>query len=616
MAKPSQVANDPAYGSAASTPPSQPIDSADVAPAALAPESSAESGPVAWFGTIDPVSFDVTADEIEADSIQVNGEPNPLPEGIVVLPTDPPTPSSATPAHSPARSDSVREMPKTPSVLGRLVARVMPKDREANLVEVDASDPPATAPTVTVGNQPRRTGLLTLVIPALRDAGRKADPESTPADEFATSSELVAIDEMESLPTPNESVEEVMEVEIANASPVVALGVPIGLPGVGPDEPGLADNVSARIGGTGYRNDNSASAGILALLESSKQLGDSALFLHGGAGTEYLNGEWPVSYSVGFSKLARIEGNEVTHPLVLAFAYDAYFDSEFFQTDDTVYLDQFRFLVGHAITPYSDIGVWSSLGLQSDFGRQVTPTGSSLVHSRLGDRIAAYFARDFGARNNHLIWSAGWEEDPSAFFTEADLFVPLTDGVNLFAGAGYSAAGSWDAVAGLELALGNLGRRMFRRQRRAVPTEEPGAVQLASYDDCDPCDADPCAAVCACSVCCLPRFRGGWANDDYRGALRVITPSRMRRMLSDPAPRFLPAAITAGPTATDVGATTPPPAPPAPSAPPDPPAQISTPTPIECEIPTTTHPREEPLPRWTQRPTRASRLSMLLDSLP
>lgn len=341
--------------------------------------------------------------------------------------------------------------------------------------------------------------------------------------------------------------------------------------GVGVDQPGIADNISARIGATYYSIDNTASAGAVGILESTKQILGSDFFAHAGAGAEYLDGEWPVTASVGISKLATIEGGEVVKPWIFDGTYDLYWDSEFLGTDDTVYLDQVRMLVGYAFGPRIDAGVWAAVGLQSDSGWQAVPGGRMQVRSDFADRIAAYVAADVGTIGSHVILSAGWEENPGNYFMEGNAFVPLTQRVNFWGGAGYSDAGAYDLVAGLEFTLGARGKKC----------------------------ADPC------QVACGPRYRGGWANDNYRGAQRVITPSRARRTLSNPSWEFLP-----DPPAAVGGEVPPPPA--AGGAdpvipPPNNNGGVSNeppPTDDDCI-----------LPRATDRPRREGNLSRLLDSL-
>jgi hypothetical protein len=362
--------------------------------------------------------------------------------------------------------------------------------------------------------------------------------------------------------------------------------------GVGPDMPGWRDNLSTRFGFTYYSVDNTSTAGGTVILESSRQIANSNHFLHAGIGTEYLDGGWPIGYSVGFSRLAVIDGERVTRPLILAFTYDGYFDAEFLASDDAVYLDQFRVLTGLAVRPRLDVGVWAALGLQSDNGKVVRPEGTWTVTGRLADRIAAYAAFDLAPRT-HLIWSAGWEEDPGRFFTEGDLFVPLTGRVNLFGGVGYSDSGSYDFTTGLEVALGG-------RKARGV-FDRLATAFTGGDDDCNQCSTE-----------CGRAYRGGWTGGVYRGALRTIVPSRMRRMLADPSWD-----LTAAPAPPPVpGPTVEPPAPtPDPTPNPDPdPAPNPPPDPGPgAEPPPVPEPTDECPERWRDRLTRPSRLSEWLD---
>lgn len=352
--------------------------------------------------------------------------------------------------------------------------------------------------------------------------------------------------------------------------------------GVGRDQAGLADNISARVGATYYSVDNTATPGGVAILEGSKQLGDSAFFVHAGAGTEYLDGEWPVSASIGLSRLATIIDGEVVKPLIFDASYDLYWDSEFFGTDDTVFIDQVRVLGGYALSARLDAGVWAAIGLQSDSGWRPVPGGRMQVRTDFADRIAGYVAAHVGSLGSQVILSAGWEDNPGNYFMEGNTFVPLTQNVNFWGGGGYSDSGSYDVVAGLELMLGRKGRAS------------------AGYDACG-------------DVCSAPTYRGGWANGTYRGAQRVVTPSRARRMLADPSWAFIPDPTT-GPVDSTGGQLDPPVV----NTPLDPPVidpPVIDPPVINPPDQNTNDPVEDCLPRVTDRPTRESNLSRFLQSL-
>lgn len=323
----------------------------------------------------------------------------------------------------------------------------------------------------------------------------------------------------------------------------------MGVYGVNEDRPGIADNISTRIGATYYQVDDDSAAGVVGILEGSEQFWSSPFFLHGGVAGEYIKEEWPVAFSIGISRLATIEGGRVTRPWIFSVAYDGYFDSTFFQTNDDVYLDQVRGLVGYAIKPWIDIGVWGAKGMRSDFGIRNQNGALFNVTGRFADRVAGYAA--FDTRWNALfICSAGWEDGPGTAFTETDVWIPLTRACNLFGGVGYSNSGALDAICGLEFKFGQ-GRHHWWKHKSG---HDGDAYARASSCDpcgvaCDPCACDPCAK----------RYRGGWANHPYRGALRVVTPSRMRRMLDDPNPRIIGGVIPPGAVVAPPGGNTTPP---------------------------------------------------------
>jgi hypothetical protein len=266
------------------------------------------------------------------------------------------------------------------------------------------------------------------------------------------------------------------------------------------------DNVSVRFGATFNDVLRQDSPGIGVLAEGSRQWHRTDLFMHAGIGVEDIEGEFPVSFTVGVDRLATIIDGRVVKPWIFSFGYDGYYDSEFFQTDDAVYVDQFRVLLGITCSPRIDVGVWSALSLQSDFGlyEPAPAVGPMGVRGRLADRIAAYASINskFDPRI-HLLVSAGWEEDPGNIFTESDLFLPLNGRTNLVISSGVSDGGTTDVFIGLEKALGwRRARGLFDRMH-------------------DPFEADLAGD---------PRtFRGGASGGNYRGALRMILPSRMRR---------------------------------------------------------------------------------------
>jgi len=97
-------------------------------------------------------------------------------------------------------------------------------------------------------------------------------------------------------------------------------------------------------------NDQTSYLGGLGVLESTKQLGRSNLFVHGGFAAEYFHNQIPLSYTLGFSHLARIENGVVVNPFIFSFTYDGYWDGHFFGMDDSSYLDQVRILGGFALS--------------------------------------------------------------------------------------------------------------------------------------------------------------------------------------------------------------------------------------------------------------------------
>lgn len=271
------------------------------------------------------------------------------------------------------------------------------------------------------------------------------------------------------------------------------------------------DNVSLRFGATfnDVMRDDSPGLGVLA--DYSRQWHRTDLFMHAGLGAEYIEGEFPVAMTVGIDRLATIMDGQVVKPWVFSFAYDAYYDSEFYQTDDSVYLDQFRVLLGKAVCERMDVGLWAALGLQSDFGTYfpAPAAGPPSLRGRLGDRLAAYASIN-GKKDPrfHLVVSAGWEEDPGQLFAESDMFLPLNGRTNFVLGSGVSEGGTTDLFIGLEKVLG------WRRARGMLDRMHDSYTMQSEFDERA---GDP------------RTFRGGMSGGVHRGALRVIAPSRMRR---------------------------------------------------------------------------------------
>lgn len=306
---------------------------------------------------------------------------------------------------------------------------------------------------------------------------------------------------------------------IVGGGSMARLGIPYG---VGPDEPGLLDNVSGRIGGAFYNLDEQSGGGFLGIVEGSYQPFQShAWFLQGGVAGQGLAGSWPVSSMIGVSKLAVIEGGRVVKPLILSYGYDSYYDDEFRNLQDHAYLDQHRFLAGWAIHPMIDVGGWGAISgskktqIQNIGGNQL-----AFMQTSFADRAAGYVAVNVPKFNVFNITSAGWQDGGSNYFVESDTWIPLVRSINLWGGVGYSGNNLWDGAVGFEFVPSALGKR---------------GRAMACCDPCDPC----------CDPCCVPtQYRGGWANGNgnYRGALRVLTPARARRSMMTTADPILPQA--------------------------------------------------------------------------
>lgn len=600
----------------------------------------------------------------------------------------------------------------------------IPTESKSHLASKPAPSPPPRIVT-SLGEQP-------LVTAAQQPASEVAKqvpqtPEASPSPPAPSLTDMV----LEDGPVFNEVPPVLDDVVAENASAqvtaekanideeVIVLAVPAGAEpynpnvGVGADGKGLADNVSVR-GGVSYSNfETSSGVGGVVFGEASKQLGSKPFFIHGGVAGEYIDGSWPVSFLAGASKLAQMEGDRVVDPWIASAAYSGYYDYDFFDSGNGLYMDQVRLLAGYATSVRTDVGIWGSVGLGTSQTTLVAPDGTLLLNARLGSRAAAYVAHNFGERGSLVIASLGWEESPGNFFMEMDTFIPLGQRVNAFAGAGYSDSGLVDAIVGLEFMLsrGNrverqqsvrvhrsnsnaytrsqgtsgsgrtvahrvssggrsalaaneghsaMPRQMVRRRMKSVA--RPGALLAAAtnsssdivqcnylagddqvviaaggsspvaagstfgacdpcdpccdpcslcgdpcnvcWDACDPCDpccvteicscccCNPCCCnssstsctICCCNPCCcesascsggaewcecstdcvadcglaecnaccdesvccyyqpepIRRYRGGWANGNYRGALRVVSPSRMRRedpTLATPLPK-------------------------------------------------------------------------------
>jgi hypothetical protein len=458
-------------------------------------------------------------------------KPKPLPSSVVENTGAPSPKTQAVPGLEDLTAESVAadcdactpdEMVEAPQVILF--------DEHGNQITLASDTAPAGHVTITPADADQAENKKKL------EATKRSDPPAPLP--FSSTSAKVTEDELLEAPIgTTESEYSPPPAERVEVAEVIAPVRIVGVYGVGPDREGIADNFSTRIGGSYYEIDQSASAGVTGILEGSGQIHESPFFVHGGVASELINNEWPVGFTLGMSRLATIEGGRVVRPWIFSVAYDGYFDSTFFQTNDTVYLDQIRGLVGYAVKPWLDVGVWGAKGLRSDFGIRSQNGALFNITGRFADRVAGYSAFDLW--NCLVILSGGWEEGPGTYFGEGDIWIPLTRGCNLFGGAGFSDSGALDAICGLEFKFGH-DKHPWLRHLLTKHHKSYGD----GYDPCNPCDALAC---CSDMVCCGPRYRGGWANDPYRGALRVITPSRMRRMFEDPAPRLLPPVVAEEP---------------------------------------------------------------------
>ncbi len=338
--------------------------------------------------------------------------------------------------------------------------------------------------------------------------------------------------------------------------------------GVTKGDCGLWDNIVSRVGGAYFDTGTFDAAGAVETLEFSKLLFDTGWSMHGGVAVGQFDGQNPASLSIGFSKLARIEDGCVTRPLVLGVSYDGYYDDEFFGANQTLYVDQLRVLMGWAFSERMDAGVWAAFGVSDDNAVFTQGTNILSMNGSFSDRAAGYLSYDL-TPGTHTMLSVGWQEEPGNFFTQLDLYQRVWRNVNAFASFGYADGnnGMWSVFAGLEFhplaALRNTGRA------------------LACHGNAG-CDLGGNNYTQACGT----RFRGGQAFGNYRGALRLIDPATLRRMLNNPNPTII--------------------------------GQV--PVPGSQEVPPTTNPKpgtdtDDCIPRWNFYQKNESRLSRYLDSL-
>lgn len=341
--------------------------------------------------------------------------------------------------------------------------------------------------------------------------------------------------------------------------------------GVSADQCGHDDNISARIGGTlSSIRDYTTYGGGIGILEGTKQWKDSNFFGHAGVAAEWIEDHWPVAFTIGGSRLARIRGEEVCDPWIFSATYDGYWDDSIFGTGNELYADQIRLLVGFALRPRWDVGAWGAIGFNRDHSEITIPVAGATpaifsATRYFNDRVAGYSSFDLNDRGTMAITSVGYEATNSRVFFEVDGFHPIRENLNLFAGLGYTEGGAYDGVIGFEILNGGA-----TKQRR-------------------PCAVGDGWAGCKCEpvVDCGDRYRGGWANGTYRSALRVLTPSRARRYLANEygllqAPLAPPVAVA-----------------PIPGAPAPAPAPAPVPVPVPVPVP---GPRPQPSPEPTPTP--------------
>jgi hypothetical protein len=353
--------------------------------------------------------------------------------------------------------------------------------------------------------------------------------------------------------------------------------------GAGPDRRGLYDNLISRLGAVWYDNQINSEWGFFSTSETTHQWRQSNWFSHAAISGAAYDQHTGAGLSVGFSRLAKIVGKKVEKPWILGFSYDGYYDSGLFGTDNEVYLDQMRGLIGYAICPCWDMGVWAAGGLTSR--NVVLPANfiagpTARYRASIGDRVAGYTAWHFGQTGIFTITSVGYQDNQSGnFFVESDAFFPLTSAINAYVGGGYSdnLGGSSDLGFGLEFTWGRtaVARALSRHFRgKSLPKVGMLASDTMAHGTFRR-EIDPCCV----------RYRGGWANDTYRSAFRIESTARLLRRVDlerIPNPVVVPQGEIpgTGPQGEPV-----------------------------CPKPTNVN--ETLVPRRTDRPTRPSRLSEL-----
>jgi hypothetical protein len=412
--------------------------------------------------------------------------------------------------------------------------------------------------------------------------------ESSEASVAVEEQAPVIEDEMVPMDSIGEAIESGAPIVSTDEPMMAEGGVPVVVEplaaGVGPDQRGLWDNFIGRLGAAWYDNSINSEWGFFGTGEYTHQFRNSNWFMHSGvAGVSYPN-HLGVAHSVGFSRLAKIVGKRVEKRLIMGFSYDGYYDDGLYGTDNDVYLGQIRGLLGWAICSRWDMGVWAAGGINKE--NILLPVNSSILpagryHASMGDRVAGYTSWHLGQTGIFNITSVGWQDNPTGnFFCESDLYIPLTGSTNFFIGGGYSDAleGSFDANMGLEITWGRTAvARCLARKCRGKTIPKVG--MLAS-------DTMPRGSFKREIDPCCVRYRGGWANDTYRSALRVQAPTQLVRQISlEAIPPVLPLGEPVPPDPDDQGGEV-------------------------CPV-TNTNPLETKVDRIQGRPVRESRLSQL-----
>ena len=492
------------------------------------------------------------------------------------------------------QASTTKPAPAVPSL------SIVPQQQEVPLLEQAPATTEATAPTgdaveaESLSRMQERMNNIFLVSATLPGDSVPGEVNLDPITSIPSNSvdvqveeEAAPIVESETTTSAMPPISEVMETSI-DQKPIIMEPLAAG---VGPDARGFFDNSISRLGASYYNSDLTGPQwGFLSTGETTHQIHNSSWFMHGGVAGVAYDGHTPIGYSIGISHLARLVGNKVDNPWVLALAYDGYYDNHFMGiTNDGAYVDQMRGMLGYAICPRWDVGVWAGGGLsQATVALPVNPFGPAGNYNiNSGTRVAGYTAWNFFQTGIFNITSVGWQNNQTGnFFMQSDAYIPLTGAVNAFVGGGYgnNFGGSTNLNFGLEFTWG---RTCVARYiaRHCKGRELPKVGMMAS-------DTMPRGSFCRVIDPCCVRYRGGWANDTYRSAFRVNTPAQFAsqidmKRIPNPVP---PGGIQGGPVIV-----------------PDPGTSGGT-----TDCPPLTNPLETRPIRVEGRPTRTSNLSQYL----